>query len=248
MKKMYILAVVLALVLVLEVVFAVIFCLPLLKPIPEYPEEAKPNVGNPKELTIRAEKKEPTTEETKDPETSAPSKGSEDGLRYHDKNWEERLDQYVTITEKEQNVTSYVITGKSGTVLLSEEIVWRTAEIRQIDTNVLMYFFQAGTGPSTNSAIFFDVENERISESFVYVLHAEGEYVFCGGHEDNDHSITVKNIFDPAKCNKRTELIDCSPRASDVVVDIETVGKGKAVVTYLTGGDFKETKVEITFP
>ena len=111
-----------------------------------------------------------------------------------------------------------------------------------------MYLFQAGTGPATNSALFCDVENGKVADGFEYVLFASGKYVFLGGHETGEHFIIVQNIFTPSKCNKKFELKNCSPLATDVVQRIEIAGEGKAIVTYLTGDDYKETQLEISFP
>ncbi len=249
MKKLHILVLALAVVFALEVVFIALFCIKFFKPFPQFSESAKPDIQNPISLKIPSKESDNTTDESKDREPTELIKvPDEDGLLLHEKQWEDRLDKYVTIAELDNDVTSYIITGKSGVVLYSEEIYWRTAEIKQIDTNVLMYIFQAGTGPATNSAIFCDVENDRVSESFEYVLLAEGEYVFCGGHENGNHFLAIQNIFDPSKCNEKIELSNCSPMATDVICDIKITGKGKAVVTYLTGADYKETEVEITFP
>ena len=244
MKKLYILAFVLAVVFVLEMVFGVFLFKEFSRPVSPLSENAPKSPANVNPLKLPADK---TNEEASTSESSEQLKvPDEDGLVLHDKKWEDRLDKHVSIIEQENDVSVYVITGKSGLVLYSEAIYWRTAVIEQVDTNVFMFIFQAGTGPGTISAVFCDVENERVSDRFEYVLFAQGEYVFCGGHEYGDHAITVQKMFDPQQ-SKRIELNDCSPVAYDVVTDIKIIGKGRAAVTYLTGKDCRETTVEVTF-
>ena len=107
---------------------------------------------------------------------------------------------------------------------------------------------QTGTGQSTNWAVYCDVENSKVSETFQYVLMAQGNYVIYANYENDEHSVIVQNIFDKSQYYKKHILTNCSPVAGDIVIGAKPNGEGIAVVTYLTGNDYKETELTIKFP
>ncbi len=159
----------------------------------------------------------------------------------------EALDMY-TITKNDDLTFSYKITDKNGDVLFSKENVSREPDIEKVNTYILGLTVQTGTGLSTNWAVFCDVENSKVSETFQYVLMAQGNYVIYVNYENGEHSIIVQNIFDKSAYYKKCILTDCSPVAADVVIGAKPNGEGVAVVTYLTGEDYKETELTIKFP
>ena len=86
------------------------------------------------------------------------------------------------------------------------------------------------------------------SETFQYVLMAQGNYVLYANYENGEHSVIVQNIFDKSEYYKKHILANCSPVVGDIVIGAKPNGEGIAVVTYLTGNDYKETELTINFP
>ena len=132
--------------------------------------------------------------------------------------------------------------------MFSKDNATREPKVEQVNTYILGLKVQTGTGQSTNWAVYCDVENSKVSEPFQYVLMAQGNYVIYADYEDGEHSIIVQNIFDKSEYYKKHILTDCSPVAGDIVIEAKPNGEGIAVVTYLTGNDYKETELTIKFP
>lgn len=156
------------------------------------------------------------------------------------------LDMY-SITQNE-GLYSYKIVDKNGKVLFSQETATREPKIEQVNTYILGLTVQSGTGLSTNWAVFCDVENSKVSETFQYVLMAQGDYVIYANYENGEHSIIVQNIFDKSKYYKKYVLTDCSPVAADFAISAKPNGEGIAVVKYLKGDDYAKTELTIRFP
>lgn len=153
-----------------------------------------------------------------------------------------------TITQNEDLTYSYKIVDRNGAVLFAKDSVTREPEVERVNSYVLGLTVQTGTGLSTNWAVYCDVENSKVSEIFQYVLMAQGDYVIYTKLENGKHSIVVQNIFDKSEYYKEYPLSDCAPVAGDVVIGGKPNGTGKAIVTYLTGDDYTQTEISITFP
>ncbi|MBE7013490.1 MAG: hypothetical protein E7416_05425 [Ruminococcaceae bacterium] len=157
------------------------------------------------------------------------------------------ITESYSITKNEDLTYSYEITDKNGKVLLYDNSA-REPKIEQVNTNVLGVSIQTGTGLSTNWAIYCDVEKSQISETFNYVLGAQGDYVIYANLENSKHSIVVQNIFDKTAYYKTHILEDASSVAADVVVDFKLKGEDRAIVTYLSGEKYTKTDITIYFP
>lgn len=157
------------------------------------------------------------------------------------------IDLY-SIIKNDDLTYSYKITDKNGKIILSEDNATHEPKFEQVNTYILGLTTQTGTGLSTNRAVYCDVENSKVSETFQYVLMAQGDYVVYVVYEKNEHNIIVQNIFDKSQYYKKYVLTNCSPVAGDVVIHTKPNGEGVAVVTYLTGADYRETKLTIQFP
>lgn len=157
------------------------------------------------------------------------------------------LDMY-SITQNEDLTYTYKVVDKNGNLLFSKDNATREPNVEEVNTYILGLKVQAGTGLSTNWAVYCDVENSKVSETFQYVLMAQGNYVIYANYENGEHSVIVQNIFDKSEYYKKHILPNCSPVAGDIVIDAKPNGEGIAVVTYLTGSDYKETKLKINFP
>ncbi len=157
------------------------------------------------------------------------------------------LDMYA-ITKNDDLTYTYKVVDKNGDILFSKDNATREPNVEQVNTYVLGLKVQTGTGLSTNWAVYCDVENSKVSETFQYVLMAQGNYVIYANYENGEHSVIVQNIFDKSEYYKKHILTNCSPVAGDVVIGAKPNGEGMAVVTYLTGNDYKETELTIKFP
>lgn len=157
------------------------------------------------------------------------------------------LDMY-SITKNDDLTYTYKVVDKNGNILFSKDNAAREPNVEQVNTYILGLKVQAGTGQSTNWAVYCDVENSKVSEPFQYVLMAQGDYVIYVNYENDEHSVIVQNIFDKSQYYKKHILTNCSPVAGDIVIGAKPNGEGIAVVTYLTGNDYKETELTIKFP
>ncbi len=157
------------------------------------------------------------------------------------------LDMY-SITKNSDLTYTYKVVDKSGDVLFSKDNATSEPNVEQVNTHIIGLKVQTGTGLSTNWAVYCDVENSKVSETFQYVLMAQGNYVIYANCENGEHSVIVQNIFDKSEYYKKHILPDCSPVAGDIVIGAKPNGEGIAVVTYLTGNDYKETELTINFP
>lgn len=157
------------------------------------------------------------------------------------------LDMY-SITKNDDATYAYQVVDQNGKVLFSKDDATREPKVEQVNSHILGLTVQTGTGLSTNWAVYCDVENSKVSETFQYVLMAQGDYVIYANYENGEHSVIVQNIFDRSAYYQKHTLPSCSPAAGDIVTGAKPNGQGLAVVTYLTGSDHKETDLTIQFP
>ena len=156
-------------------------------------------------------------------------------------------DLYV-LTQNEDNTYSYTLVDFENNILFQNENVVRVPKINQIAVHVYELKTQTGTGLSTNWAVYCDVENGKTSEIFDYVLGAQNDCVVYADYKDGKHWITVQNIFDKSAYCKTYELENLSPVAADFSLECNFGNDNKAIITYLTGDDFNETKITIDIP
>lgn len=153
-----------------------------------------------------------------------------------------------SVSQNEDQTYSYKIYDQKGNVLFGDDRCPQEPRIEKVTDRVYSVTVQAGTGLSTNWAVFCDVENSRVSETFHYVLMAQGDYVVYVAREDGQTSIVVENIFDKVAYCKAYPLSGCSAVAGDVVLGAQPAGEGAAVISYLTGDNYTETTLTIQFP
>ena len=138
------------------------------------------------------------------------------------------LDMY-SITKNNDSTYTYKIVDKNGNVLFSKDNATREPNVEQANTYILGLKVQTGTGQSTNWAVYCDVENSKISETFHYGLGAKGDYVVCADYEEGKHFIIVQNIFDKSVYYKTYELKNVSPVAADFALGCEFDGDNNAI-------------------
>ncbi len=164
-----------------------------------------------------------------------------------EKEYKDITDLY-SVTKNDDKRYSYQFYDLNNNILFQKENVVREPKISQINTTVYELKTQTGTGLSTNWAVYCDVENGKVSETFYYVLGAQGAYVVFAAYEEGKHFIIVQNIFDKAIYYKTYELEKVSPVAADFALGCEFDGDNKATISYLTGEDYTETKLTIDIP
>lgn len=153
-----------------------------------------------------------------------------------------------SVYQNEDQTYSYKIFDRTGNVLFGDDRCPQEPRIEKVTDRVYSVTVQAGTGLSTNWAVFCDMESRRVSEPFHYVLMCQGDYVIYVARDNGQTSIVVENIFDkPAYC-KAYPLSGCSAVAGDVVLGAQPAGEGAAVISYLTGDNYTETTLTIQFP
>ena len=153
-----------------------------------------------------------------------------------------------TVSQNEDQTYSYKIFDRKGNVLFGDDDCSQEPHIEKVTDRVYGVTVQAGTGLSTNWAVFCDAEKGTVSETFYYVLMAQGDYVVYVARDNGQTSIVVENIFDKAAYCKAYSLSGCSAVAGDVVLGAQPAGEDIAEVTYLAGEDYTQAKLTIHFP
>ena len=153
-----------------------------------------------------------------------------------------------TVSQNEDQTYSYKIFDRKGNVLFGDDRCAQEPRIEKVTDRVYSVTVQAGTGLATNWAVFCDMESRRVSETFHYVLMAQGDYVIYVARENEQTSIVVENIFDKAAYCKAYPLSGCSAVAGDVVLGAQPAGEDIAEVTYLAGDNYTETTLTIQIP
>lgn len=162
--------------------------------------------------------------------------------------WNSYLTNHSTITQKSDKTYSYEITDYTGRILEFKDNLTREPKRQYVSTDVIGIAMQAGTGLSTNYVKYYDLENRVISETFYYVLNAKDDYVVYADYTGDAHVLIVQDIFDKEQYYKEYKLENVSPVAADFSINCEFDDNGNAIVTYLTGEDYKETELIISLP
>ncbi len=153
-----------------------------------------------------------------------------------------------TLTQNMDGTYSYSFADLKGNILFEKENVVREPKINKVSENIYELITQTGTGLSTNWAVYCDVGNSKVSETFHYVLGAKGDYVVCADCEEGKHFIIVQNIFDKSAYYKTYELENVPLVAADFTVACEFENETKATITYLAGEDYTQTEMTIDIP
>ena len=156
--------------------------------------------------------------------------------------------ELYTCTQNKDNSYTCQVLDRKGNVLFSEKGLHREPHVEEINDHTLSLTVQTGTGLSTNWAVYCDIENSLVSETFHYVLLAQKDYVVYADYQDGQHKIVVQNLFDKSQYYEEIPLADCSPVAGDVVLGAKPDGDGYAVVTYRKGSEYTETELTISLP
>lgn len=142
---------------------------------------------------------------------------------------------------------SFGVMDNNGKLLFSKTTFPRYPHITRITENIIEVKVQAGTGLSTNWAVYCDTENSKISDTFQYVLGAKDHYVIDAGIVNDKHVVVVQDMFDKSAYSKTYELENVSP-AIDFVWIKKFNDDGSVTLQYLTGEDYTEKELTIYFP
>ena len=142
---------------------------------------------------------------------------------------------------------TYTVYDQEGNVLYRIESTNREPEIWEVSPGVYGLVTQTGTGRSTNWAVFCDVEKGLVSDTFHYVLDAQGPYVLCGEYKDQKHSVCLQNIFSPTDAEYRLPLDDASPKVADCIKAGTFTDENTVLITYCVGAE-SPTPTEKSFP
>lgn len=157
----------------------------------------------------------------------------------------ESSDSHVLITQHTDLTYSYEITDYSGRTIAHVDDLIQEPRRQYVSTDVVGICLQAGTGLSTNYAVYYDLKNGVISETFQYVLAAKNDFVVYADCRNGEHFIIAQNIFDKDRYYTEHQLENVSPVAADCAIDGYFDAQGNVIITYLTGEDYTETRFTI---
>ena len=153
---------------------------------------------------------------------------------------------------RNQGAFTYTIVVKdaAGATLCEENNASREPEILRTGLDIYGLRTHTGTGRSTNYAVFYDLKQGRVSETFYYVLTALREYVVRVEPTEEGTFVVVENIFDPALYCETYELPDPAPKVGEIVTSWSYAGTDNngVSVTYLSGENYTETEFFIDIP
>lgn len=162
--------------------------------------------------------------------------------------WTVLKGSFFTLVRNDDFTYSYHVVDVNGTPLFENKDCPRKPKVTVVAPTVYGLVTQAGTGLSTNWAVFCDVVNSKTSEFFGYVLGAKGEYVTYVDLIDSAPVIIVQDIFDKSQYHKEYKLENPSPVAADIVNNFQFDSEGNAIVTYYTGEDYALAELTINIP
>ena len=149
------------------------------------------------------------------------------------------------LTKNINQTYSYTFSDLYGNILYQRKNAVREPKILQASAYTYGFVTQAGTGLSTNWAVFCDAENSRISEEYSYVLTAKDNiFVHCN-YEDEKHMVILQDIFEKNHYYQEYILENVSPVAADFVIDGYFDDDGNVVITYLSGENYTKTEYTI---
>ena len=149
------------------------------------------------------------------------------------------------LTKNSNQTYSYTFSDLYGNILYQRENTVREPKILQASAYTYGFVTQAGTGLSTNWAVFCDAENSRISEEYSYVLTAQDNIVVHCNYEDEKHMVILQDIFEKNHYYQEYILENVSPVAADFVIDGYFDDEGNVVITYLSGENYTKTEYTI---
>lgn len=153
------------------------------------------------------------------------------------------ISELYTVEKADNGLYKYAINSTDGDLIVAEEGFVKQPDITIVDETVLSVSSQAGTGLSTNWMFFCDVEANKKSETFQYVLGVYKDTVLYATTENGQSKLVAQNVFDSSL--KTEQALEDASTAADFVSDASISEKGVASVTYLKGKDFTKTNISM---
>ncbi len=127
---------------------------------------------------------------------------------------------------------SYTVYGNNGKVL-DEGESQKEPVFASAGEDILRMTVQTGTGLSTNYAVFYDLKNGEVSDTYHYVLTAENGYVVCIEYTDGELFAVVDGLFENAPYHTELKL-ESAAAAADFTPEASIDASGNVTVTYPT--------------
>ncbi len=147
--------------------------------------------------------------------------------------------ELITFTQKPTDshfTYTYTVWGKSGDILFGASSVFKP-NFQMISENILRVCTQAGTGISTRTNRYFDVEKELVSEEYTCVLNETDERIAYVNFNGANYSLVVKDIFH-GSYKKEFSLDNIAANIVDPIVSAEFSDDSKYItVTYFVGNN-----------
>lgn len=153
--------------------------------------------------------------------------------------------EYYQLMGSDNYIYYYYIFDKNKNVV-KEEAHTRFPHISLIEGYLVKVWIQAGTGVSTRWTYYYDVNNDRFSETFGPVFDERNDRI-AHVEWDTIYKLIVRDIFDKEKYYYEiTSFNEPLAEIIDPFVDIKFSDNGRQVqVTYLTGKDYESFR-EVT--
>ncbi len=136
------------------------------------------------------------------------------------------------------NQKSFIyIFDKNGNPIKGEGYNGRSPKLSIVEKGLVKLRLQAGTGNSTAWCYYYDIDQNKFSETFYNVLGEKGNLVVLADKQN----IIVRNIFDADAFYKEiTTFSHPLSKSTDPFLTVEFVNEKQISITYLSGEDFEK--------
>ncbi|MBO5196579.1 MAG: hypothetical protein J6C03_05735 [Clostridia bacterium] len=155
--------------------------------------------------------------------------------------------ELITFTQKPTDshfTYTYTVWGKNGDIFFGASSM-RKPNFQMISEDILRVYTQAGTGLSTRTNRYFDVEKELVSEEYTCVLNETDSLVAYGEFNGTTYSLIVKDIFH-GSYKKEFSLDNIAANIVDPIISAEFSDDSKYItVTYFVGNNDETAIIDL---
>lgn len=149
---------------------------------------------------------------------------------------------FYKISEQNHLYTAIIYDRHHGTARM-ETPTPKPPKLSIEDGNLVKLTYQAGTGISTQWGYFYDVENDRFSDTFHSIYDVSDGKLITRDKE----KLIVRNIFDEYYYCEITSFEKSLSKAAEPFTDVRFTETGLQV-TYFTGESYAETVEIVELP